>query len=142
MNPAVIANLVRLRGASQAAPGGRLGPAVSLKEVKTALGKARMSVKEYDIEHVPVILDIYGFRAFGRSTHDGSGVPALGRRGRPLIEVSDRALSSMEEAVTTIYHEIHHHRQYRLTGDGGPERAAEEFGREMYKVFQKRTGRS
>ena len=134
------ANLVRFRGLSQAAPGGRLGPAVSIKEVKIALGKASMSVRDYDIAHVPVILDARGIPAFGRSTHTGAGLPMLGPRGRPLIEVSDKGLGSMQDAVTTIFHEIHHHRSYRLTGNGGPEDAAEEFGRQMYRIFERRMG--
>jgi hypothetical protein len=87
---------------------------------------------------VPVILDAHGVPAFGRSTHDGFGLPVLGRRGRPLIELSDKALGTMENAVTTIFHEIHHHRRYWLAGDGGPEEAAENFGREMYQLFKKR----
>ena len=55
-----------------------------------------------------------------------------------MLELSDRGLANMENAVTTIFHEIHHHRRFRLTGDGGPEDAAENFGREMYQLFKKR----
>lgn len=62
----------------------------------------------------------------------------LGPRGRPLIQVSDLGLSSMDEAVATIYHEIYHHRSFARSGVGGKESMAEAFGQRMLIRFQRR----
>jgi RHS repeat-associated protein len=109
----------------------------SLREVRMALGRAGMSVRDYDIVHVPVI-EVDGILRYGRSTALGDGSPVLGPRGRPLIEVSDLGLSSVDEAVTTIYHEIFHINSNIRRGHPGSEAAAEEFGRRMLDVFRRR----
>lgn len=132
------------RGPSQGLPGGQRGPAVSIRQVRMDLGRAGMSVSDYDIVHVPEIRTPTGL-AFGNSPHTMGGVPETGPRGLPLIQISDIGLRSTDEAVTTIFHEIYHHQQFQLTMSsgnvwGGSEEAAEEFGRRMLDQFHRRSG--
>jgi RHS repeat-associated protein len=132
------------RGPSQENPGGQLGAAVSIPQVRQALGRAGMSVREYDIVHVPEIRTPDGL-AFGNSPHSMDGFPMRGPRGLPLIEISDMGLRSMDEAVATIFHEIAHHRHFDLTRNsanvwGGSEAAAEAYGQQMLDQFHRRTG--
>ncbi|ROO88264.1 RHS repeat-associated protein [Actinocorallia herbida] len=124
----------------QSAPGGKRGPAVSIKKLKMALGRAGMGVSDYDIVHVSEI-SIGGTPAYGVSPHTGSGMPQLGPRGRPLINISDMGLSDMQTAVTTVFHEIRHHQTFRLRGPdsvGGTEAAAEDYGVMMWQQFTRR----
>ncbi|WP_053042682.1 RHS repeat-associated core domain-containing protein [Streptomyces leeuwenhoekii] len=114
---------------------------VSIKQVKMALGRAGMSVSKYDIVHVPQIVTSEGIPAYGNSPHDGSGKPNKGPRGRPVIQISDMGLADMDTAVATIFHEIYHHRMYRIwpRSMGGKEGAAEAYGQAMLRVFKRRT---
>ncbi|MFG3368229.1 putative T7SS-secreted protein [Streptomyces sp. NPDC048156] len=132
------------RGESQNKPGGQNGPAATVDEVKAALGRAGMHVSDYDIVHVPEIRTPNGI-AFGNSPHTLDGFPMRGPRGLPLIQISDLGLRDLHEAVATINHEIHHHRQFELTRKslnpwGGSEDAAEEYGQRMLEKFRNRTG--
>jgi hypothetical protein len=127
------------RGHSQDAPGGQSGPPVSVKQLKMELGRAGMSVKDYDIVHVPEITTPEGLPAYGRSPHDFNGLPELGPSGRPLIQISNLGLSDMNEAVTTIFHEIYHHMSFARTGLPGGEGPAEEYGLRMLKIFLSRS---
>jgi hypothetical protein len=81
-----------------------------VRQVKANLGRSRMSVRHYDIEHVPHI---------------------EGRTG-------GRRLRSMREAVTTVFHEVYHPESYRAFGHGGTEAQAETFGQRMFNVFRRR----
>jgi RHS repeat-associated protein len=143
------------RGPSQGLPGGQLGAPVSIRQLRMALGRADMSVSDYDIVHVPEIHTPTGL-AFGNSPHSGTGIPELGPRGLPLIQISDLGLRSMDEGVATVFHEIYHHQQFRLSLNsrplwtdapvapshiwGGTEDAAEEYGQRMLGLFNSRTG--
>lgn len=127
----------------QSAPGGKNGAAVSIKQVKMALGRAGMSVSDYDIVHVPEISTAGdGLPAYGNSPHDGSGMPNLGPRGRPVIQISNMGLADMDTAVATIFHEIYHHQMYATwpSSMGGTESAAEIYGQAMLGIFTRRTG--
>ena len=128
------------RKESQLAPGGQDGPAVSIDQVKMALGRAGMSVADYDIVYVPSFEADAGVSGYGRSSHI-DGKPMLGPRGRPLIEISAMGLSSMKEAVVTIYHEIYHHLSYLHRGEPGRESDAEAYGLMMWEKFESRRGR-
>jgi hypothetical protein len=124
----------------QSAPGGKNGAAVSIKQVKMALGRAGMSVSEYDIVHEPEIFTAGdGLPAYGDSPHDGGGTPYQGPRGRPLIRISNMGLADMDTAVATIFHEIYHHRSWANWGVPGTEGPAEKFGQAMLGVFKRRT---
>ncbi len=118
------------------------GNAVSVKQVKMAVGRADMSVSQYDIVHVPEIRTTGdGIPAYGNSPHDGNGRPNLGPRGRPVIQISDMGLADMDTAVATIFHEVYHHRMYatRRSSMGGTEADAEAYGQAMLGVFRRRT---
>ncbi|WP_369206047.1 putative T7SS-secreted protein [Streptomyces sp. PU-14G] len=130
------------RGPSQSLPGGHNGPSVSLEQLRMELGRAGQSVRDYDLVHVPEIQTPTG-PAFGNSPHTADGFPLTGPRGLPRIEVSDIGLRSLDEAVTTVHHEIFHHRHFELTRSspnvwGGSETAAEEYGLRMLEEFHKR----
>ncbi|MER5862818.1 ricin-type beta-trefoil lectin domain protein [Kitasatospora sp. NPDC002040] len=127
----------------QSAPGGKNGAALSIKQVKMALGRAGMSVSDYDIVHVPEINTAGdGLPSYGNSPHDGNGMPNLGPRGRPVIQISNMGLDNMDTAVATIFHEIYHHQMFATWPDsmGGTESAAETYGQAMLGVFRRRTG--
>jgi hypothetical protein len=127
----------------QSAPGGKNGAAVSIKQVKMALGRAGMSVSDYDIVHVPEISTAGdGLPAYGNSPHDGNGMPNLGPRGLPVIQISNMGLADMDTALATISHEIYHHQMYATWPEsmGGTESTAETFGQAMLGVFRRRTG--
>jgi hypothetical protein len=96
-----------------------------------------MSVKKYDIVHVPKIEAPNG-PAFGQSPHVND-LPMLGPSGRPLIEISDMGLRDMDEAVTTIWHEIYHHRSFARGSGPGEESMAEAFGKRMLGIFNRRS---
>ncbi|MDQ0908728.1 RHS repeat-associated protein [Streptomyces canus] len=126
----------------QAAPGGKNGAGVSIKQVKMALGRAGMSVKNYDIVHVKEITTADGLPSYGYSPHPGAK-PELGPRGKPVIQISDMGLADMDTAVATIFHEIYHHWSFSRMGNkdfGGKESVAERFGQRMLGIFKKRTG--
>lgn len=103
-----------------------------------ALGRAGMSVAGYDIVHEPVIKITEHQLAYGRSPHINNK-PELGPRGLPMIAISNLGLTSMDEAVLTIFHEIYHHQHYAAGGDGGTEEAAEAYAEKMHEIFKKRT---
>ncbi|MCK9876546.1 hypothetical protein MXD59_12295 [Frankia sp. Ag45/Mut15] len=104
----------------------------------TTLGRHGLSVRGYDIEHVRVLPGPRGQPAFGASPHDGGGRPLLGSRRRPLIQLSDLALTDRRTAIITIFHEIAHHRSFLAAGHGGSEYEAERFGERMYHRFARR----
>jgi hypothetical protein len=126
------------RMSEHAAANGQDAAALTIGQVRMALGRCGMSVRRYDIEHVPELLGADGRPAYGASPHDGLGRPLRGYSGRPLIRVSNLALRDMRTAVTTIFHEIAHHVSYRSFGHGGTEAAAERYGRQMYDLFARR----
>jgi hypothetical protein len=97
-----------------------------------------MSVRDYNIEHIPWLLGADGRPAYGASPHDGLGRPLPGESSRPLIQVSTLALRDLRTAITTIFHEVAHHESYRAFGHGGTEAAAERYGRQMYGRFVRR----
>jgi hypothetical protein len=113
-------------------------PAVTIAYVVRALGRHGPSVSRFDIEYVEILIGVGGRPAYGASPHDNHGEPLRGRRGRPLIVLSSLALQDMETAVTTIFHEVAHHRSYRATGHGGTEAAAEAYGQRMCQRFARR----
>jgi hypothetical protein len=97
-----------------------------------------MSVRGYDIEHVATLPGADGQPAYGASPHNGHGRSLVGPRGRPLVQLTDLALRNMETAVITVFHEIAHHRAYRVVGHAGTEAEAETYGRRMYIEFARR----
>lgn len=118
-----------------------------LRQLKMDLGQAGMSVRDYDIVHVPEILDHHGLPAWADSPATPSGprphdpdIPNTGPRGRPLIRISDRGLEDTDTAIASIFHEIYHQRSRQLWGHGGTESQAEEYGQRMLAEYRRRTG--
>lgn len=137
------------RGDSQNAPGGQKGPALTINQVKRAMGQAGLpDVSGYDIEHVPSIEQPNGGSAWGdspvqhRAWEHGLdiGIPETGQRGRPLIRVTDKALGSMEEAVKTIHHETYHHQTQHQLGEHF-EQQAEAYADRIWGMFVRRMER-
>jgi len=117
------------RGA-QDAPGGRSGPSVSINQLKMALGRAGMSIRDYDLTYSPDIVGAGGEPVYGSSSFTGDG-PVLGPRGLPEINMSDLGLSNMNDAVATVFHEIYHIESFASFGNPGTEAAAEAYGQKM-----------
>jgi RHS repeat-associated protein len=111
---------------------------VSVNQVQIALGKSGLSVAEYEIVHTPVITDPFGRKVFGAMSLDNGGNVVLGPSGRPLIQITDLGLSSMDEAVATIFHEVHHIRAALGTGIPSAEAHAEAFAQRMLRSFLSR----
>lgn len=119
--------------------GGGGGASVSLKQVKMELGRANMSLKNFELQYVPEILDPLGGRVFGAMATDGAGVIVKGASGRPLIRITDAGLSSIDEAVLTLFHEVHHVRSAMGPGMAvSTEAAAEAYAEKMLRLFQSR----
>ncbi len=127
--------------------GGHSHAMVSVTQVKQALGRAGMSVRNFDIVHVAQIEELGSGLIFGRSQFT-AGQALTGPRGRPLIEVTDLGLSpangrsAMENAVATIQHEIFHHKAALASGGQhmGTEAAAEAYADAMLDLFRSRIG--
>lgn len=97
-----------------------------LRQLRMDLGRAGMSVRDYDIVHVPEIHGLGGPGSYGRAGALGDGSPRLGPTGKPLIEITDLGLSTPEHAVTTIFHQMFHIRSNigrSPHGGAGPEKA-------------------
>ena len=114
---------------------------VTLKQLKMSLGRANMSVKNFEFQHVPKITDAWGNPAFGNMTVDGAGNVLKGASGKPLIQISDLGLSSLDDGVATVFHEIHHVRSAKGLGRVSSEGEAEAFAQKMLQKFQSRTKR-
>lgn len=56
------------------------------------------------------------------------------RRGRPVIKLTHEALKSLESAVKTLGHELHHVKEVRA-GTGPNEAAAEAAGAKLWQAF-------
>ncbi|MBN6035334.1 DUF6531 domain-containing protein [Amycolatopsis sp. 195334CR] len=119
-----------------------------INQLRMDLGRAGMSVRDYDIVHVPEIIGPDGRPAYARSPANAGvdprdpDVPMTGPRGRPLIEITDRGLENRDTAIASLFHEIYHQDSRRLWGHGGTEAQAEEYGQRMLAEFNRRTGRS
>lgn len=108
-----------------------------------ALGRAGMSVSNYDIVHVPVIRTTSDdLPAYANSPIDGSGMPNPGPRGWPLILISDMALVDMDTAVVTVFHEVYHQQMYATWPNSlsGTHSGADLYGEAMLDLFRRRTG--
>ena len=66
--------------------------------------------------------------------------PVRDDRGRVTIKLTDEGLASLEKAVETVGHELHHIREF-LAGAGHDEEAAKAAGRRYWKTFKRRLAR-
>ncbi|MER6396008.1 RHS repeat-associated core domain-containing protein [Kitasatospora sp. NPDC001603] len=132
-------------GTSAAATGGGSEAAartgVSIKSVRIALGRAGMSVKGYDIVHMPKIEHPNSI-ALGNSPYTGKGngnalrVAVVGPNKLPLIEISTDGLRDMETALKTILHELYHHKNGHMPD---MEAQAEAYADKRYAEYLRRT---
>jgi hypothetical protein len=115
---------------------------VSLGRLKQTLARAgyRSEWDKYDVVHKERIIDQdTGGLAEGNSPHSFgpapkySDRPHLGRNGLPIIEMSNKGLRNIKEAVVTFFHETHHQNRMAGFGDTGTEEEAEAFGQMMWR---------
>jgi hypothetical protein len=132
LNTTAVDVLVHNCGPSQSAPGGQRGPGVSIKSLRMAMGRAGMSVKDYDIQYAENIAGVNGEPAYGASPYTASGAPMMNDAGQPIIEISRMGLSDMPTATQTILHELYHQNMLSTTGYPGLESDAEGYAQEMY----------
>jgi hypothetical protein len=112
---------------------------VRVSQLKQALGRAGLSVSKYDIQYESIILDLEGNPAYGKMIDIGLGTDVgRGATGKPLIYISDLGLSSMDEAVKTIFHEINHIETILKLGRNSSEEIADAFGEKMLQIFKGR----
>ncbi|MER8188343.1 RHS repeat-associated core domain-containing protein [Kitasatospora sp. NPDC094015] len=118
------------------------GPAVSLGRLKQTLARAGHgdTWDRYDVVHKERIIDgDTGEFNYGNSPHyiransTMTDVPHRGRTGLPIIELSNKGLRNIKEAVVTFFHEVHHQEGMRIHGDKGSEEDAEDFGQMMWR---------
>ncbi|MDY0814717.1 RHS repeat-associated core domain-containing protein [Kitasatospora purpeofusca] len=118
------------------------GPVVSLGRLKQYLSRAgyRSEWDKYDVVHHERIIDgNTGELNYGNSPHTYRtsypypAKPKTGRNGLPIIEMSNKGLRNMREAVITFFHETHHQNRMRNYGDTGTEKDAEDFGIMMWR---------
>ncbi|MFV2179731.1 hypothetical protein ACFHW2_32210 [Actinomadura sp. LOL_016] len=126
---------------SQESPGGKHGPPVSLNTLRYELGRVGMwkPFRQYDIVYLKEIPGEEGIIRYGDSPHNTDGTPKLGPQGKPLIWISEHGLSSLEQAVATLFHESWHQRKLAAERVPGLEEPAEDYGQMMLQRFlQKR----
>jgi hypothetical protein len=104
-----------------------------------ALGRAGMSVRNYDVTYNSDIVGADGGQVYGSSSFMGDG-PVLGPRGLPEISMSDLGLSNMDDAVATVFHEIYHIESFTSFGNPGTEAAAEAYGQQMLASYKAAIG--
>ena len=113
------------RGAKSAA-----GKAVSLRQLRMKLGRAGVDTSGYAFRKATAqeIADA-GKRAYGWVNVDGAGRVFSDAKGRPIINFTDKGLSSLEEGVKTFGHEASHIKDYvagiKLAREDVAEKAAE-----------------
>ena len=111
------------------------GPVVSVNRLVRALGQGGYGdlARSFDIQRVPVIRDPGGGFGWGYSP-----LGQFGADGKPIIQISHRGLSSMDEAMKTFFHETYHWDTFFKLGVGGREGPAEAFGVQKWEeVMQK-----
>ena len=84
--------------------------AVSLKRLRNVLGRAGVSPSEYKLVKVSAEIAASmeretGEQIWGRVSRTAEGAIVRDAKGRPIINFTRRALSSLEEAVKTFGHE-------------------------------------
>jgi hypothetical protein len=106
---------------------------ISLRRLKMLLGRAKMGTNKYKIVQASAEdAARLGDDVFGWVSRTGSGQIARAADGRPIINLTERALSSVKEAVTTVGHEIKH-----ILDPHATEALAEAFGERFYDKFLK-----
>ena len=115
------------------------GSPTSIRALRHKLGRTRLldptAVKLVRAlaDEVPVVP---GVRFFGFVEKEGDKL-VTDNRGRAIIKLTDEALASLETAVETVGHELHHVRE-SLAGAGPSEVAADAAGKGSLRTFLRR----
>ncbi|WP_444536582.1 DNRLRE domain-containing protein [Streptomyces sp. BR1] len=139
-------------GVYRGAPKGRPayykdGPIVSLNRFRMAMGRAGLidDVDKYELQYDPEYTTSDGRPAFGDSPMTINPktlryAPVRGESGRPIIRFANLGLQSVQESVTTFYHEVYHQEIIAATkgAEKGLEDEAEAYGQAMWEKLKSR----
>jgi len=118
--------------------------AISLKRLRITLGRAGVSPKKYKLQKVSKAeikklkeagVDVENI--FGWISRDGTGKMITDFRGRPIINFTEKGLSSLEQAVITYGHEVKHIKDFAAGLKTSSEALAELAGEKLWLVVSK-----
>jgi len=120
--------------------------ATSLKRLRNVLGRAGVSPSGYKLVKVSAEVSRAmekeaGETIWGWVSRDGAGTVARDLKGRPIINFTERALSSLEEAVKTFGHEAKHLQDFARGLEESSEALAELAGEKLWLVVQETLGK-
>jgi uncharacterized Zn-binding protein involved in type VI secretion len=126
------------RGAKSAA-----GKSVSLRQLRMKLGRAGVDTSGYAFRKATAEeIKEAGKRAYGWVNVDGAGRVFSDAKGRPIINFTDKGLSSLEEGVKTFGHEASHIKDYvagiKLAREDVAEKAAENLWEKVSGALERR----
>ena len=118
---------------------------VSLKRLRNVLGRAGVSPSAYKLVKVSAEVSRamekeVGETIWGWVSRDAAGTVARDARGRPIINFTERALSSLEEAVKTFGHEAKHLKDFAAGLTESSEALAEQAGEKLWVIVQESLG--
>jgi len=117
-----------------------IGP-ISVKLLKIKLGQAGMSVSDVNIQlATPEDMANGPSHAMGWTSTTGSGEPILDAAGRQTMYLTPAGLSSTQQAVTTVGHELSHIRDASAGVNSARENEAIRCGYEFWLKFLSRLG--
>lgn len=82
-----------------------------------------------------------GETIWGWVSRTGEGAIARDAKGRPIINFTERALSSLQEAVKTFGHEAKHLKDFAAGLAESSEALAEQEGEKLWLIVQESLGR-
>lgn len=106
---------------------------VSLRELRMKLGRAGVDTSDYAFRKATAEeTALAGNHVYGWVNVDGAGRVAADARGRPIINFTDKGLSSLEEGVKTYGHEASHMKDYKAGIRVAREAMAEKAGTDLW----------
>jgi uncharacterized Zn-binding protein involved in type VI secretion len=106
---------------------------ISLRELRMHLGRAGVDTSGYAFRKVTADeAAAAGHGVYGWVNTDGAGRVFADAGGRPVINFTDKGLSSLEEGVKTFGHEANHIKDYRAGIKVARERMAEKAGEDLW----------
>lgn len=127
---------------------------ISIKKLRIALGKAGMSVSDFDIRlnkkldpgvhgQTPNYVETVNIQIPGQRLPQNSFRQKYytDRKGRPIVEITPDGLGSLENAIVTVGHEFEHVRQMQRGSLQLSELEAEAAGVQFLMEFLRKTGR-
>ncbi len=115
--------------------------AVSLKRLRNVLGRAGVSPSGYKLVKVSKEVSKemekeVGTEIWGWVSRSGTGAILRDARGRPIINFTSRALTSLEEAVKTFGHEAQHLKDFAAGLTESSEVLAEKAGEKLWIIVE------